>query len=136
MLVEAYLPGREFTVGVVGTGAASDCIGVLEIAVPERSVYSYQHKRQDDQIGYRLADDREARDAGRVALDAWRIIGGRDAGRVDVRLDHKGKPNILEINVLPGIEPGRSDLVYCANRAGWTYDELLRRIVASALAGC
>ncbi len=133
VLVEAYLPGREFTVGMIGTGAAAEAIAVLEIAVPERSVYSYAYKKEDDPVGYRLADDDEARAAGAAALAAWRVIGARDAGRIDVRLDRDGRPNILELNVLPGLEPGRSDLVYCASRAGWSYDELIGRIVASAL---
>lgn len=133
VLIEAYLPGREFTVGVIGTGAAAEPIAVLEIAVPGRSVYSYAHKVDDSRVDYRTADDRQAREACAAALAAWRIIGGRDAGRVDVRLDREGKPNILDINVLPGLEPGRSDLVYCAKLAGWSYDELLGRIATSTM---
>lgn len=136
VLVETYLSGREFTVGIIGTGRSAQCIGVMEIDVPVRSatsIYSFDQKRCDDLVGYSLPGDDKAQEAGEIALAAWRVIGGRDAGRIDVRLDSDGVPNVIEINVLPGIHPARSDLVYCARRSGWAYDELLRRIVASAL---
>ena len=133
VLVETYLPGREFTVGILGSGAAAECLGVMEIGVPGAGIYSLAHKRCDNAIAYRLASDQVARDAGTIALAAWRLVGGRDAARIDLRCDRAGRPHILEINALPGLEPGRSDLVYCAERAGLSYDDLIRKIVSSAL---
>lgn len=133
VLVETYLPGREFTVGIIGTGSGADIIGVMAITVPGSGTYSFVCKQTDERVADGLVSDPAARQAGAVALKAWRVIGGRDAGRIDVKLDAAGKPNVIEINVLPGLEPYRSDLVHCAAYAGWSYDDLLRRIVFSAL---
>jgi D-alanine-D-alanine ligase len=132
VLVETFLPGREFTVGIVGGGRAAECIGVMEVhlgAEAEQELYSYENKKHDEWTSYRLVDDAAARAAGAVALAAWRAIGGRDAGRVDIRLDAAGRANFIEVNALPGINPERSDLVICARQAGIGYDALLRRIL-------
>ncbi len=79
VLVERFLPGREFTVGVVGTGEDAETVGVMEVillAEAERDVYSYRNKEHCERlVRYRLADDDEARRAARVALDSWRGLG-------------------------------------------------------------
>lgn len=132
VLVETFLPGREFTCGIIGGGRAAECIGVMEVhlgAEAEQELYSYENKKHDEWTSYRLVDDASAREASEVALAAWRAIGGRDAGRVDVRLDAEGRANFIEVNALPGINPERSDLVICARQAGMSYDALLRRIL-------
>jgi len=132
VLVETYLPGREFTVGIIGGGRTAECIGVMEVrlgAEAEPGLYSYENKKHDEWTSYHLVDDPAALATGEVALAAWRAIGGRDAGRVDIRLDAQGRPNFIEVNALPGINPERSDLVICARQAGISYPALLRRIL-------
>src|SRR6185437_15262173 len=74
VLVETFLPGREFTVGIVGGGRAAECLGVMEVhlgAEAEQELYSYENKKHDEWTSYRLVDDPEAREAGEVALAAW-----------------------------------------------------------------
>ena len=71
-------------------------------------------------------------EAERVALAAWRAIGGRDAGRVDLRSDETGQPHFLEVNPLAGLHPEHSDLPMIATAVGVSFRELIRRIVASA----
>lgn len=135
VLVERFLPGREFTVGIVGGGPSTACLGVMEVHYHDAAgptVYSYEHKRTDDLTFYSLPGDSASRAAGELALAAWRVLGARDAGRVDVRLDAEGRPHFVEANVLPGISL-RSDLVICARHAGWSYDQLLGRIVGHTL---
>jgi D-alanine-D-alanine ligase len=80
----------------------------------------------------RAADDEAVAEAERISLAAWRVIGGRDAGRIDVRCDANGHPQLIEINPLAGLHPTHSDLpeVWCAT--GHTYVELIDRIVESA----
>jgi D-alanine-D-alanine ligase len=137
VLVETFLPGREFTVGIVGTGEAAESVGVLEVILNEKAeqgVYSYLNKEEYDiRVIYRLAYDAEAQRAGEVALRAWRALGCRDGGRVDLRSDANGQPHFLEINPLAGLSPTKSDLPIAARQAGWTYEQLIGRIVQSAL---
>ena len=138
VLVETFLPGREFTVGIVGSSDAAELVGVLEVILTdkaEQGVYSYLNKEEyDTRVVYRLVDDAEARRAGAVALQAWRVLGCRDGGRVDLRSDAHGRPHFLEVNPLAGLSPVKSDLPIMAFQAGWTYEQLLGRILASALA--
>lgn len=137
-LVEAYLPGREFTVGIVGTGRSARAIGVMEIlfgAKAEAHGYSYENKEHyEDRVSYRLADDAAAREAASVALAAWRLLGCRDGGRLDLRCDADGRPCFIEANPLAGLHPLRSDLVILAKLAGWSYDDLIGAILDSCLA--
>jgi D-alanine-D-alanine ligase len=136
VLVEAYLPGREFTVGLLGTGRDAAVLGVLEVVLrpgAEQEVYSYHNKEHyDELVEYRLVDDADARAARGVALAAWRALGCRDGGRVDVRLDGAGHPHFLEVNPLAGLHPERSDLAILARQVGLGYLGLIERILKSA----
>jgi D-alanine-D-alanine ligase len=137
VLVETYLPGREFTVGIVGSGADATAIGVMEIALAddaEAGAYGYVNKEEcERRIHYRPADDDEARAAGQVALDAWRALGCRDGGRVDIKSDEFGRPHFLEVNPLAGLHPAHSDLPILAAMHGVDYDRLIGRILDAAI---
>ncbi len=136
VLVETYLPGREFTVGIVGSGAAARIVGTLEVALlpgAEPGVYSYTNKeRCEELVRYTLVDDPEARAAATLALACYRALDCRDAGRVDLRSDAAGRPHFLEVNPLAGLHPTHSDLPILASLAGLGYDGLIGAIVASA----
>ncbi|MFY9254010.1 MAG: D-alanine--D-alanine ligase [Fuerstiella sp.] len=138
ILVEEYLPGREFTVGLLGTGAQAEVLGTLEIVLlpgAESDCYSYVNKeRCEELVEYRLVtpDDPEVFEAERIALEAWRALNGRDAGRIDLRSDATGTPQFLEANPLAGLHPQHSDLPMLATAVGMSYVELIRRIVDSA----
>ena len=135
-LVEAYLPGREVTVGLVGTGDAAEVVGVLDVRIrPEASdaVYTYQTKEQCEQlVEYRLDTSAGGAAAAELALRAYRAMGCRDAGRVDLRQDRQGEWSIMELNPRPGLHPHHSDLPIVAGLAGWSYERLIGRIVESA----
>ena len=136
VLVEEYLPGRELTVGILGTGRNAVVLGVLEVLLrsgAESGIYSFHNKEHYEAlVDDRVADDADARAAGEVALAAWRVLGGRDAGRVDLRFDARGRPCFLEVNPLAGLHPVRSDLAIIARRVGLGYQGLIGRIVQSA----
>ncbi|MBI4083533.1 MAG: D-alanine--D-alanine ligase [Candidatus Lambdaproteobacteria bacterium] len=136
VLVEAFLPGREFTVGILGTGAGARAIGVLEVLLrpqAESEAYTFHNKEYyENLVDYRLEQGTLADRVAAVALDAWRALGCRDAGRLDLRLDGEGVPNFLEVNPLAGINPERSDLCILARMVGLSYTELIGRILASA----
>jgi D-alanine-D-alanine ligase len=136
VLVERFLPGREFTVGIVGTGKDAVALGVMEVHLKdnaEKGVYSYVNKEYcEELVEYRLASDFMAQAVQETALAAWRGLGCRDAGRVDLRADKKGLPHFLEINPLAGLHPDHSDLPIICKLAGITYHELINMIMESA----
>jgi D-alanine-D-alanine ligase len=137
VLVETFLPGREFTVGIIGTGAEAFVPGVLEVHLTEKAekeVYSYANKEDwHGRIEYRLAADATASAANETALAAWRGLGCRDGGRIDLRADANGAPNFIEVNPLAGLRPEHSDLPILCEFAGMPYRELIAGIMRSAL---
>ena len=136
VLVETYLPGREFTVGIVGTGRRARVIGVMEVLLresAEKGVYSLQNKEYcEEHVDYRLVAGEEAERVSSVALAAWRGLECRDGGRLDIRADASGAPHFLEVNPLAGLHPTHSDLPILATLAGVSYRELIGLIMASA----
>jgi D-alanine-D-alanine ligase len=136
VLVERFLPGREFTVGIVGTGKDAVALGVMEVHLKddaEKGVYSYVNKENcEELVEYRLANDSMAQTVRETALAAWRGLGCKDAGRVDLRADQKDLPHFLEINPLAGLHPDHSDLPIICKLAGITYHELINMIMESA----
>lgn len=139
VLVEAYLSGREFTVGLIGTGAESGVVGTMEVhllAGAEPGVYSYANKEQSETlVEYRQvlpAEDRSVALAEDLALKVWRFLGCRDAGRIDLRCNDEGNPYFLEVNPLAGLHPTHSDLPVICQQAGIPYLRLIERILESA----
>lgn len=137
VIVERFLPGREFTVGIVGTGEDAVVLGVMEVHLNENAehdVYSYTNKEYcEELVEYRLANNSMAKIARGTALAAWRGLGCRDAGRVDLRADEHGIPHFLEINPLAGLHPSHSDLPIICSLVGISYHRLIKMIVDSAL---
>lgn len=139
VLVETFLSGREFTVGILGTEGEAEVLGVSEI-VPKAayvgSGYGYENKETgwEEKVDIRAAPPGEAEEAGKVALAAWRALRCRDGGRVDIRCDAAGKPHFIEVNPLAGMRPGYSDLCFIAERAGLSYRALIGRFLESFLA--
>ncbi len=137
VLVETFLPGREFTVGILGTGRSARAVGVMEVVLRDNAdadVYSYANKEWcEERVIYRLVDDDEAREAARIAVEAWKILGCRDAGRIDVRSDARGRPHFLEANPLAGLHPHHSDLPILCTLVGISYEELIGTILDEAL---
>ncbi|MBV9548451.1 MAG: D-alanine--D-alanine ligase [Alphaproteobacteria bacterium] len=137
VLVEEYLPGREFTVGIVGTGAEARVLGVAEIVPGEKFVghgYGLENKEQwEDKLSLHRATGAEAEAAAAVALEAWRALRCRDGGRCDVRQGADGKPRFIEVNPLAGIRPGYSDLCFIAGFEGLAYRDLIGGFLESFL---
>jgi len=140
VLVERYLPGREFTVGIIGSGANAAALGTIEVhlrATAEPGVYSYVNKEHcEELVEYRLVRSKGSapvKEAQDIALRAWQILGCRDAGRVDLRCDKSGRPQFLEVNPLAGLHPQHSDLPIICNLLGIPYVQLIESIVASAV---
>jgi D-alanine-D-alanine ligase len=139
VLVERFLPGREFTTAVIGTGRQAEVLGTMEVlllADAEQQVYSYHNKENFEAlVRYRLvqpADDPLVADIEDIALRAWRVLGCRDAGRLDLRCDKRGRPQFIEVNPLAGLHPEHSDLPIICGLVGVSFERLIARIIASA----
>jgi D-alanine-D-alanine ligase len=136
VLVETYLPGREFTVGIVGSGAEAEVIGIMEVLLKpeaEANAYSYVNKEKyEELVRYDLVAAAEAEACAQVALRAWRGLGCLDGGRIDVKMDGGGVVNFIEVNPLAGLNPVHSDLPIICRLQGISYQDLIARIVASA----
>lgn len=136
VLVETFLPGREFTVGILGTGEAARVVGVMEIALKEtaeQGSYSYLNKKHYQEfVAYSFPQDLQSRLAAELALKAWKGLGCRDGGRIDLRFGRDEKPQFIEVNPLAGLHPVDSDLPIICRHAGLTYQELIKAIMDSA----
>ena len=137
VLLETFLPGREFTVGILGTGNNAEAIGTLEIVLREQAeptAYSYVNKeRCEDLVEYRMVNEPLSHKAQEIALKAWQGLGCRDAGRVDLKVDINETLNLIEVNPLAGLHPAHSDLPILCQAVGISYRHLIGRIMISAL---
>jgi len=142
VLVEEYLPGKEFTCAVLGNGDEATVLPIVGMnfeTLPKGAlpIYGFDAKFVWDrpenpldifQCPARITTALQA-SIERVTLDAFRVLGCRDWARIDVRLDAAGVPNVLEVNPLPGILPDPADnscLPKAARAAGIGYDELIQ----------
>ncbi len=137
VLVEEFLPGREFTAGILGTGDDAEVVGVMEVLFNEKAKdlsYSFETKKNyEDLVKYVLAKGEIAEKCVKLSLDAWKVLGCRDAGRVDIRCDSKGEPGFIEVNPLAGLNYIDSDLPILSGLAGMDYATLIGRIMKNAL---
>jgi D-alanine-D-alanine ligase len=148
VLVEEFLPGAEFTCGVLGNGTAARVLPIVGLnfaALPNGAVpiYGYEAKWIWDRPEKPLdifscpapLSDGQRSAIEKVVLRAYRVLGCRDWSRVDVRLDADGVPNVVEVNPLPGILPNPADnscLPKAARAAGLSYDELIQSCLLAA----
>lgn len=137
VLVEKFLPGREFAVGVIGSGELARPLGVMEttgaVGQQAEDLAGYQGCGPLEEHANAPLNDPAAQEAVRLALEAWRGLGGRDAGLVRVRQNAAGEACFLEASPLPGLHPQRSDLPRLCAMHGASYQDLLGMIVQSAL---
>jgi D-alanine-D-alanine ligase len=136
LIIETYLPGREFTVGIVGTGDKARSAGVMEVILNSRAeadAYTYVNKEEcEERVSYTILRDDLAKRCEEVSLKAWRALNCRDAGRVDIRLDAEGNPGFMEVNPLAGLHPEHSDLPIICNLQGIPFLQLMKWIMESA----
>nr|WP_155462761.1 D-alanine--D-alanine ligase [Duganella radicis] len=134
VLAEEFVTGREFTVAILGSGAAARALPVVEIVAPEGN-YDYQNKYFTDDTKYfcpAALPDALAAEMRRIAVEAYRALGCEGWGRVDVLLRERDqKPFLLEVNTSPGMTS--HSLVPMAARAeGISYEDLCVEILRSA----
>lgn len=133
-IVEEYLPGREFTIGIVGNGDEAVAVGGMEIISKDNLPYSVEVKENYKEYCQYLPIPSELwEECKSVALKTWKAIGGSDAGRVDVKADRHGKICLIEVNPLAGLNPIDSDLPILARKSGIEYQTLMEMIMKASL---
>ena len=135
VLVEKYLPGREFTVGIVGTGKNSKVVGMMEVNFKgDTHIYSFESKdNYEELVEYSGVEKKIYNHCAEVALAAWKALGCRDGGRIDIRFDEENTANFIEVNPLAGLNHIHSDLPILCRLNGIPYRELIKMIVDSAI---
>ena len=147
-IVEEFLPGREFTVAVLGNGTETEVLPIVEINFDQLPkdlipIYSYEAKWVADtranpldifscpaKIDHVLEEKIKS-----VSLRTYNRLRCRDWSRIDIRLDADGEPNIIEINPIPGVLPDPVDnscFPKAARSAGYSYEEMINRVLISA----
>lgn len=137
VLVEEFLPGREFTVGVLGTGTDAYVPGAMEIVYVNKSsnkIYTYEFKENyEDVVEYIPVKDELFIQCEKLALNVWNALNCFDGGRVDMRMDRQGKMSFIEVNPLAGLNPITSDLPILCKLNGVGYQEIIDKILLSAI---
>jgi D-alanine-D-alanine ligase len=139
-LVEGYVAGREFTVGLLGERRPK-VLPPMEIvfldATDPTPIYSFEMKQDwNDKIRYEVPAKLSPRELDRLekaARECFTALGCRDVARVDFRMDAEGRFHFIECNPLPGLAPGWSDLVLIAQAAGIDYRGLIGEILSFAI---
>jgi len=133
-LVEEYLPGREFTVGIVGDGEETIAIGGMEVICANNLPYSVEVKENyQNYCSYKPLDADIIDECKSVALRAWKALDAVDAGRVDLKADRYGKICFIEANPLAGLNPIHSDLPILSRMYGIEYQTLMEMIMKTAI---
>jgi len=148
VLVEEFLPGKEFTCAVLGNGDEATVLPLVAMnfeSLPKGAlpIYGFDAKfvwdRPENPLDIFQCPARITRELQasieQLTLDAFRVLGCRDWARIDVRLDADGRPNVLEVNPLPGILPDPADnscLPKAARAAGIGYEELIQNCLKYA----
>jgi D-alanine-D-alanine ligase len=139
-LVEEYIAGREFTVGLLGDKRPR-VLPPMEIRfkkeTDERPVYDYAVKQEWEKHVYyecpAKLTEAEQKAMEKIARATFWALDCRDVARVDLRMDAEGRIYVLEVNPLPGLTPGYSDLVLIAQAVGMEYDQLIAEIMTGGL---
>jgi D-alanine-D-alanine ligase len=134
VLCEQFIAGDEVTCPVMGSGENARALPVIRIVAPEGN-YDYQNKYFTDDTKYLVpcglpAGEEQA--IQEIVLKAYRVLGCRGWGRIDVMIDAATRqPYLLEINTSPGMT-GHSLVPMSARAAGISYEDLCLQLLASA----
>src|SRR5688572_20125957 len=138
-LVEEYIAGREFTVGLLGDKRPR-VLPPMEIKFKKntkRPVYDYAVKQEwEEHVYYECPaklTESEQRAMEKIARATFWALDCRDVARVDMRMDADGRIYVLEVNPLPGLTPNYSDLVLISQAIGMDYDTLIAEIMVGGL---
>jgi len=138
-LVEEFVTGREFTIGVLGT-TDPQVLPIIEIIYDTKNgegIQSLEIKALDQvaqQCPANLSEEK-TEELKEYALRAFNALNCSELARIDVRMDQNENPFFIEINTLPGMQPDYSDFPRVARAAGYDYNQLVEELLQQAIAG-
>ncbi|MEW6004741.1 MAG: ATP-grasp domain-containing protein [Stygiobacter sp.] len=148
-LVEEFLPGREFTVALIGNDDELEVLPIIELNLNElpkdlAPIYSYEAKWVVDTKDNPLnifscpanITSKLEKEISEIAKETFHVLRCKDWCRIDIRLDENEIPNVIEVNPLPGILPDPNDnscFPKAARTAGMNYDEMINRVLLTAI---
>jgi D-alanine-D-alanine ligase len=142
IMITEYIEGREFSVGILGNGKNLSVLPILEIDFSNlpnhlNNIYSFEVKYHytGETIFHVPANLKKGikEEIEKMAIKAYNTLGIRDYARIDIRLKEEKIPYVLEINSLPGLMEGHSDIVKMAEASGLGYENLIMKIVENAM---
>ena len=138
VIVEEFLPGREFTVGIL-ENQPPRIFEILEFFYKKGELPFRSQSRKmsinelDDSAGQAELTNSDRLNIENLALKAYETLGCRDYARIDIRMNRKGIPTLLEVNAIPNLDPETSSFGLMAKYAGITFVDLVGMILISAL---
>lgn len=136
-LVEEFVSGREFTIGVLGT-VEPEVLPIIEIIYEDDNGFQTVDIKAQDQLAQKCPADLSKEKADELrdyALRVYEALGCNELARIDFRMDKDENPYCIEINTLPGMQPKYSDFPKAAKVAGYDYNELVEKLIQQAIAG-
>ena len=147
-IIEEFLPGKEFTVALIGNEDNTEILPIVEIMYDNfpddiEHLYSYEAKwildTKDNVFDVfecpAAIDKNLGKEIKDTVLQTYNVLRCKDWSRIDIRLDKNGIPNVIEINPLPGIMPDpneNSSFPKAARVSGINYNELIQRVLFEA----
>ncbi len=135
VLVEPYLDGRDFCVGILGQSKVLKTCEVCLGHVDDIPFFSHEYKRLDrDRLDFSPnVAECVIEEMEQAALTLWSVLNLRDYTRFDFRTDSEGQPFLLEINALPGLSPVSGIFVRQSEASGYLYSDVIKKILERVL---
>ncbi|MEM6429844.1 MAG: D-alanine--D-alanine ligase [Deinococcota bacterium] len=134
VLVEAFLPGKEYTVCVFENQGEVTVLGITEILSYTPNKFSVFEEKEawNPDFFAEVSDLRLYNRLSELAVKAFKSVGCRDIGRVDIRFDEADSPNLIEINPLPILKKP-STIAWIAEKQGYDLMYIIRKIINNAI---
>ena len=136
-LVETYLPGKEYSVGIFQDSINGDLKAMpIEIIIKKNKnghcILDYDVKKDDEEKVIAVTDVKIFKKLSKLAKDSFKALGGKSLGRIDIKMNHLGVPHFMEANLMPGLRKGyffRS----CVLNLNMNYDDMIFSIANTGL---
>jgi D-alanine-D-alanine ligase len=136
-LVETYLPGKEYSVGIFQDSINGDLKAMpIEIIIKKNKnghcILDYDVKKDDEEKVIAVTDAKIFKKLSKLAKDSFKALGGKSLGRIDIKMNHLGVPHFMEANLMPGLRKGyffRS----CVLNLNMNYDDMIFSIANTGL---
>ena len=136
-LVEKYLPGKEYSVGIFEDSINGNLRAMpIEIVVKKNvnghRILDFDVKKDDEEIVIAVTDIKIFNKLSKLAKDSFKALGGKSLGRIDIKMNHLGIPHFMEANLMPGLRKGyfyRS----CVLNLNMNYEDMIFSIANTGL---